>query len=230
MTVLEQEEFLAERSEKIQRIKERMEVRNRLRGGEGASEQKQQKKSLKELSKMRKQREKAKKQRVYGKDGDNEDEDDEDYQNRIRKSYGGDDVSGRHELKINIDELNSARVTRTQLENWVYAPFFKDVVIGCFVRLMIGMDEQKQQKYRVAQIVEVTDYHRTYKLGTQTTRKALRLKHGKAEKVFLMDVVSNGNFTQVCSYFNKIHVCSPSLIVGYIQCSLKRFGFHHTLS
>jgi RNA polymerase-associated protein RTF1 len=65
------------------------------------------------------------------------------------------------------------------------------------VRLLVGVGEDKVQKYRVAQVVDVVDYHRAYKLGTTMTKKALRLKHGKAEKVFLMDIISNGDFTDV---------------------------------
>lgn len=79
----------------------------------------------------------------------------------------------------------------------MFASFFKDVVEGAYVRLGIGMGKDQQQAYRVTQIKEVVKYHRIYKVNNAPTNKALLLKHGKAEKVFLMDVLSNSKFTQV---------------------------------
>lgn len=51
--------------------------------------------------------------------------------------------------------------------------------------------------YRVGRIDEVIDYHRVYKINGVPTKKALRVSHGKAQRVFLMDVVSNKPFTEV---------------------------------
>jgi hypothetical protein len=93
--------------------------------------------------------------------------------------------------------MNSIRVSRDQLEKFVYLQHFAEVVEGCFVRLGIGMGSNRQQAYRICQIQEIVDYHRTYKLNKTVIKKALNLKHGKAEKVFLMDVISNSPFTEV---------------------------------
>lgn len=68
---------------------------------------------------------------------------------------------------------------------------------GAYVRLSLGPGRDGQPAYRVAEIREVVKYHRIYKVNNSSTNKALLLKHGKAEKVFLMDVVSNSNFSEV---------------------------------
>ncbi len=43
--------------------------------------------------------------------------------------------------------------------------------------------------------MDIVDYHRVYKLNQTPTNQALRVRHGKAEKTFLMDVTSNDLFT-----------------------------------
>jgi RNA polymerase-associated protein RTF1 len=71
-----------------------------------------------------------------------------------------------------LDEVLKVSVTRHMLEKWIYAPFFKDTVIGnnikhvflyiqstkytslgCFVRLYIGNDPTKKiPVYRICQV------------------------------------------------------------------------------
>lgn len=78
----------------------------------------------------------------------------------------------------------------------MFTPFFEDTVLGCFIRLGVGQrPEDGQPVYRLAQIVGVEEYHRNYKMNKTSTRTALRIRHGKAEKVFLMDIVSNSDVT-----------------------------------
>lgn len=71
--------------------------------------------------------------------------------------------------------------------------------IGCFVRLYIGPDPQRKVPvYRLCQITDVVPWHKTYKVTDNAwSNKALKVKHGKAEKEFPMDIVSNQNVTQV---------------------------------
>lgn len=70
--------------------------------------------------------------------------------------------------------------------------------VGCFVRLYIGPDPQKKVPvYRLCQIIDVVPWHKTYKVTENTyTNKAFKVKHGKAEKDFSMDIVSNQPVTQ----------------------------------
>ena len=59
------------------------------------------------------------------------------------------------------------------------------------------MGRNQQPTYRVTQIRDVTEYHRIYKVNGSQAKKALKVVHGKAEKEFLLDMVSNGDFTEV---------------------------------
>jgi RNA polymerase-associated protein RTF1 len=109
--------------------------------------------------------------------------------------------------EITLEQLQSIQVTRDELEKWCHATFFEDTVIGCFVRLGLGIDKNtKERVYRIAQItgnmswinvIDVVEYHRMYKFGNTVVQKALELKHGKAQKSFLMDITSNSPFTEV---------------------------------
>jgi RNA polymerase-associated protein RTF1 len=52
--------------------------------------------------------------------------------------------------------------------------------------------------YRLCQIIDVVPWHKTYKVTDNAwSNKALKVKHGKAEKDFPMDIVSNQLVTQV---------------------------------
>merc|ERR1719487_2468803 len=96
---------------------------------------------------------------------------------------------------ITLDDLNSVRVPRGWLEKWAEEPFFNNAVKGCFVRLGIGMQEQKSI-YKVCEIVQVVDYKRLYKLGSRHTQKALVLAIGTQTRTWKMDTISNHRFSQ----------------------------------
>ena len=59
------------------------------------------------------------------------------------------------------------------------------------MRLSIG-----NEKYRLAQIMKLVPYHRTYKLNGTTVKKAALLKYGKSERTFRFDVISNSPCTE----------------------------------
>jgi RNA polymerase-associated protein RTF1 len=68
---------------------------------------------------------------------------------------------------------------------------------GCFVRVSVGVNsETKHKVYRLCQIQEVIEYHRSYQFGQVKTKLALSVTHGKARKTFLMDIASNSDFTE----------------------------------
>ena len=80
---------------------------------------------------------------------------------------------------------------------WLYAPFFESTIRGCFVRLGLGMDKQTRQNiYRVCQVFAVRPYHRSYKVDGVVSKVALVLRHGAAEKEFLIEMLSNSPITQ----------------------------------
>ncbi|KAI7892965.1 uncharacterized protein EV154DRAFT_479876 [Mucor mucedo] len=79
--------------------------------------------------------------------------------------------------------------------------------LGCFVRLCIGFDSQRQVSvYRLCQITDVIPWHKTYKVTDNTwSNKALKVKSGKDEMEFTMEIVSNQNVTQRYSRFVDIN-------------------------
>lgn len=97
-------------------------------------------------------------------------------------------------------ELGKIRLSRHKLERWVHAPFFAKTAVGCFVRIGIGSHNGKPV-YRVAQVTDVVETAKVYALGHTRTNKGLRLKHGKQERVFRLEFVSNQDFSD--SEYNK---------------------------
>ncbi|KAG9291042.1 hypothetical protein G9A89_012914 [Geosiphon pyriformis] len=96
--------------------------------------------------------------------------------------------------ELQFEDLRSIQITRRLIEKWMFSPFFKETVVGCFVRLYIGTKDKPI--YRVCEIISVEKHHRNYKVENTLTNKSLRLKHGKAEKIWPMDIVSNSAFQQ----------------------------------
>ena len=68
------------------------------------------------------------------------------------------------------------RLTRSKLERWCHLPLFDNVVIGCFVRLLIGQNGDKTV-YRVAEVIGVQEGNKIYNLGKTRTNKTLKLRY-----------------------------------------------------
>ncbi|RUS79876.1 hypothetical protein EGW08_012354 [Elysia chlorotica] len=92
------------------------------------------------------------------------------------------------------EELSRIRLSRHKVERWCHMPFFKKVVCGCFVRIGIGNHEGRPV-YRVAEVMDVVETAKIYQLGATRTNKGLKLKHGRAERVYRLEFVSNQDFT-----------------------------------
>ena len=73
-------------------------------------------------------------------------------------------------------------------------PFFKETVTGAFVRIGIG-NHDGRPVYRVAEVIDVIETPKVYALGKGRTNKGLKLRHGRQERVFRMEYVSNSSFT-----------------------------------
>ncbi|KAK4337057.1 hypothetical protein RND71_044187 [Anisodus tanguticus] len=118
---------------------------------------------------------------------------------RRRKRSDDEDDSRfqREEIPFDLDAkiLNSIRLSRFKMSQWCHTPFFKDTIIGCFVRLSIGVNKDKTPVYRIAEIVDVIDGPKAYDLEKTKTDKLLKLKHGRDEKNFRIQYVSNTEFT-----------------------------------
>ncbi|KAI8929855.1 hypothetical protein BC831DRAFT_442351 [Entophlyctis helioformis] len=185
--------------------------------GEGSSvrlsERERKGKSFESLRRKRENREKERRTRSYS-DEDEEDEDDIDADadqadDRWRKNRYESDVSSRDsdddvkertsEAKVVLghEHITSIQITREELEKWAHASFFASTVKGCFVRLGVGSDPAtREQVYRATYVVEATQYHRAYQFGGAKTNTALVLAHGRAQKPFLMDIISNRPITE----------------------------------
>ncbi|XP_064110423.1 RNA polymerase-associated protein Rtf1-like isoform X1 [Macrobrachium nipponense] len=98
------------------------------------------------------------------------------------------------------EDLEKVRLSRHKLERFVHLPIFGKTVIGCFVRVGIGV-HQGRSVYRVAEITGVCETAKIYQLGNTKTNKGLRLKHGSQERVFRLEFVSNSPFSE--SEYNK---------------------------
>jgi len=96
--------------------------------------------------------------------------------------------------QLTVKDLNDARVSRKNLAKWVHLPWFKDLVIGAFVRVSIGRHHDTPI-YRVAEITDVIEYQRVYNFENTVTKHALQLRHGKSKRTFRMEYCSNSLFT-----------------------------------
>eukprot|EP00753_Platysulcus_tardus_P003277 PLAT12348.2.p1 GENE.PLAT12348.2~~PLAT12348.2.p1 ORF type:complete len:685 (-),score=357.23 PLAT12348.2:57-2111(-) len=138
---------------------------------------------------------------AYG-DSDEDDDDDDDaaggrHGRRGRGETGEDEWREEDEpdetyIRCSLDELNLIRQPRAFLEKHVDEPYFERAVTGSFVRLSIGYNTEKDQAvFRCCEVIGVRPYPRSYKLGSQHVRIGLLLRHGKAERVWRMNRVSN---------------------------------------
>ncbi|VDN06337.1 unnamed protein product [Thelazia callipaeda] len=115
------------------------------------------------------------------------------------------------EKKREVDclaDLSRIRLSRFKISKFVHAPFFNKTVIGCFVRIGIGRNKEGRSVYRAAQILDVVETAKVYQLESTRTNKGFKLKHGKEERVYRLEFVSNSDFT--VQEFNKWHEAMKS--------------------
>ena len=107
---------------------------------------------------------------------------------RHRKS-----VSPRVQKYIETQQdLEPIRISRFKLEKFVHLPFFKRLVVGCFVRIGIGIDPQTgKSTYRCCEVVDVCETGKVYTVGKARTNTGLKLKFGNQERVFRLEFISN---------------------------------------
>lgn len=97
---------------------------------------------------------------------------------------------------LTVRWLRKAQIKRESLEKIHEEPYFDKFVVGLYVRLCVGQNKQENRPvYRICEISGIEHYHRHYKFGKSKTRRALRLKHGRSERVYKMMLVSNQPFS-----------------------------------
>ncbi|XP_050042077.1 RNA polymerase-associated protein RTF1 homolog [Dermacentor andersoni] len=190
---------------KAEREKKRKQLQEQMQKEE---EEKEKRKSQEEEESQAQTSRKLKASDIYSDDDDDDasdrDDDEQDDQaggdtsERRRSSSSSsssDEEESKPQLAATKEEISKIRLSRHKLERWVHAPFFAKTVIGCFVRIGIGSNNGRAV-YRVAQITDVVETAKVYALGRCRTNKGLRLKHGKQERVFRLEFVSNQDFAE----------------------------------
>ncbi|RKP37699.1 hypothetical protein BJ085DRAFT_27687 [Dimargaris cristalligena] len=139
-------------------------------------------------------------------DSDPEDDRDRHHHGRPSRGSGGPTSTGRdgdggerhgrrdreaETTPANLRELNDITLSRDTLVDWALRPYFDDTVVGCFVRLGLGMDTHGELQYRVCEIVGVQVARKPYQVGSAVTNKRLVLKHGASIRPFPITTVSN---------------------------------------
>lgn len=158
---------------------------------------------LEELKKKREEKRGGQRSRKRASDDDDDYDEDGAYRRRVRSqsySEGESDVEDRKKPEFaSLEEIQSIQLTRKQLAEWCFSPFFENTVKGCFARVCIGADStnKKIQVYRLCEIREVDPEvtSRPYECEGTTTNRRLKLKHGEAVRSFRMDLMSNSLVT-----------------------------------
>ncbi|CAJ1949813.1 unnamed protein product [Cylindrotheca closterium] len=102
-----------------------------------------------------------------------------------------------------LEDYLKITVSRRKLGRWCNEPFFKKSVVGCFVKLFIGENDQGKRCYRLCRIVDVQPAPKgSYALPAVkkekpvVTDKALKLQFGKNERIFLIKLISDNKATE----------------------------------
>lgn len=97
---------------------------------------------------------------------------------------------------------------------------FTEKVIGSFVRIRISSSGQKQDMYRLVQVVGTPKTAKIYKTGRKTTDFMLEIQNLNKKEVITIDTVSNQDFTEEeCKRLRQSIKLGliDRLTVGYIQ-------------
>ena len=203
----------AQREEKVKKEQERKEKEAKRKKESSGSDNS-------DMEKLAKKSKKSKAADIYSSssDSDNKNERRRSSSSSSSSSSGsGSESSGesdteRHSSKKivkkaanveDIGDLEKIRLSRFKLDKFVHLPIFKKTVLGCFVKINIGINPEKgAPMYRVAEIIDVVETAKVYDVmaGKNRTNMGLKLKHGKNSRVYRASFVSNQPFTE--SEFN----------------------------
>ena len=124
--------------------------------------------------------------------------------------------SSRQDIEAMLEDFVKVTVPRRRLARWCHEPFFNAAVLECFVRVLIGEDENGEKVYRLCQIVDVVKGIKEYafpvtKKNTKPVRTTIQLtlEFAGKRKNFPMSLVSDAdpNELDVRKYIdsNKAH-------------------------
>ncbi|CAL9767597.1 unnamed protein product [Musa acuminata subsp. burmannicoides] len=111
---------------------------------------------------------------------------------------------GERELQANLDEyaaidahnINLIYLRRNLMEDLINDDNFSKNVVGSFVRIRISGAGQKQDMYRLVQIIGTHVLAEKYKLGKKTTDIALEILNLNKTEILSIDSISNQDFTE----------------------------------
>mmetsp|Transcript_3533 Transcript_3533/g.10412 ORF Transcript_3533/g.10412 Transcript_3533/m.10412 type:complete len:247 (-) Transcript_3533:1347-2087(-) len=108
---------------------------------------------------------------------------------------------------LGCEVISKLRLPRSLLEKWVEEPFFEKAVVGCFVRLGVGMAPgTSEPQYKVCEIASVGKYKHAYSFGEFETTKALMLRIGRNQRLWRMNVISNHRSQIYVSWLLNSHI------------------------
>ena len=95
------------------------------------------------------------------------------------------------------EDLEKIRLSRYKVDKFVHLPIFKRTVVGCYVRIGIGQNTERNiPVYRIAEVTDVCETAKVYNVMNTRTNIGLKLRHGKHERVFRAQFISNSPFTE----------------------------------
>ncbi|GAV75905.1 SWIB domain-containing protein/GYF domain-containing protein/Plus-3 domain-containing protein [Cephalotus follicularis] len=124
---------------------------------------------------------------------------------------------------INVHNINLIYLRRNLMENLIDdTDKFHDIVVGSIVRIRISGGDQKQELYRLVQVVGTSRLMETYKLGSKTADFKLEILNLDKKELIPIDEISNQEFSEVideCKRLRQSMKCGliKSLKVGEIR-------------
>ncbi|KAI4327694.1 hypothetical protein L6164_020123 [Bauhinia variegata] len=98
---------------------------------------------------------------------------------------------------INAHNINLIYLRRNLMENLLEdAEMFHDKVVGSIVRKRISSNDQKQEMYRLVQVVGTRKVAEPYKTGTRTTDFVLEILNLNKKETISIDEISNQEFSE----------------------------------
>lgn len=97
--------------------------------------------------------------------------------------------------ELNVELINRVKVGRAFLAHFCHYPQFAEVIEGCFVRVNIGFNREKQVNiYRLCEVQRVQK-SKLYSFMGRAVDECLVVSHGQSERVFEMGFCSDSPVT-----------------------------------
>ncbi|KAL3527177.1 hypothetical protein ACH5RR_011833 [Cinchona calisaya] len=97
---------------------------------------------------------------------------------------------------IDLHNINLVYLRRNLMENLLGDEKFHDKVVGSIIRIRISCNDQKQDMYRLVQVVGTSTAVAPYKLGDKTTDVMLEVLNLNKKETISIDSISNQEFSQ----------------------------------